>query len=271
MSFNWCYFPLEVDGLAQGIHNPLPDFVIQNADPWAASNGWFTGDGLNTSLITPWETAPLLFEGVALPEDGAYLLGFQVELGAAPLTDETILFCGYNSAGNIDGLRVEYSTNGKIRFTLANRNFADSSRETRDNISNSLQNIFCYIDHRPAGIGVDSVYVHAYEDGTDIKATPAGVALNAMGAIFPQQVNSATALIVGALLQDGAPVSGTYFSSKVRRLHMMRFGALSEDVPSNVAELMGELSRANMIPTAQVLQIAGFGSQALSRTFVQYV
>lgn len=271
MNFNWCYFPLEADGRTNGVLNPVPDFVIQNGDPWLAGNGWFNGDGLNTSLVTPWNTAPLLFDGVALPGDGAYLIGFQAELAGTPVAQETILFCGYNSTGNTDGLRVEYLTNGKIRFTLANRNFTDIVRVTRNPINNSMVNVFCYIDHRPAGVGVDEAYVYSYEDGTDInRPSVDSVGLSALGDIYPQQIDAATALIIGAMQVNGFPQAGTHFSSKIRRLHMMSFGSLPDDVPGNLAELMSELSKASMVPTPAIQQIASLSVPVLSRAFVRY-
>ncbi len=271
MTFNWCYFPLESNGLANGIQNPLPDFVTQNGDPWAAANNWFNGNGSSTSLITPWTTDSLLFDSVALPRSGGYLIGFQLDLDAAPVANETILSCGYNSSGNTDGLRIEYLTNGKVRFRLQNRNYITVVRDTKVSLSNSLTNIFCYVDHRPAGTGVDAVYVHAYTDATDIKSTSPPSTLRNIGEIYPQQIDSATALIVGAMQIDGSSLAGTYFSGRIRRLHMMNFGSLSDDVIANLAELMGELSKASMIPTAEIQLIAGFPVGVASRSFVEYV
>ena len=173
--FNWCYFPLEQNGQPGGIQNPLPGFLTVNGSPWYANNGWFNGDGSITSLLAPWNTDPALFDGVALPKDGSYLIGFQLEVGAGspdPNNRETILFCGYNSAGVYDGIRVGYRSNGVVRFTLQSRSlgFSDVVIETGD-ISNSVRNIFCHIDHRPAGTGVNATFTHTYQDGTDVKAT----------------------------------------------------------------------------------------------------
>lgn len=271
MTFNWCYFPLEADELANGIQNPLPDFVIQSGSPWAAGNNWFNGDSFSTSLITPWSTDPLLFDGVALPKSGSYLIGFQLDLGIAPIANETILFCGYNGSGNTDGLRVEYLTTGKVRFKLLNRNSVNVARDTKQILSNGLTNVFCYIDHRPPGIGVDVAYIHTYTDGTDIKSTSNRLNLHNLGEIYPQQIDSATALIVGAMHVGGSPQAGTYFSGRIRRIHIMNFGPLSDGVIANLAEVMGELSKASMIPTAAIQQIAGFPTGVASRSFVEYV
>ncbi|MEZ5543574.1 MAG: hypothetical protein R3F42_16290 [Pseudomonadota bacterium] len=274
MSFNWCYFPLEQHGQAAGIQNPLPDFVTVGGNPWSAGNGWFNGNGLNTSLLTPWSADPALFAGVACPGDASYLIGFQLEVGAVspdPQNRETILYCGYNSAGLFDGIRVGYRTNGVVRFTLQSRSlgYTDVVVETGD-VSNSRRNIFCRIDHRPAGTGVNAAFTHTYRDGTDVQATSSIKTLSGIGDIAPQQITPATALSVGANQGNGQPVAGSYFLGKIRRLHLMRFGRLAYDEPGNLAELMGELSRAGMVPTPAIQQLMGFGAQAISRAFVQY-
>ncbi|MCX2981808.1 hypothetical protein EYC98_13160 [Halieaceae bacterium IMCC14734] len=272
MIFNWCYYPLETDGNVNGIQNPLPNFTIQHGNPWEAGNDWFNGNGLDTSIVLPWESNVALFDGLALPDNGAYMLGFQIQLGAAPQSNQTILFCGHVGNGNKDkdGIRVDYRTNGRVRFTFFNKNHTNIIKET-DIVSNSLRNIFCYIDHRPAGIGVDSANVHVYEDGTDVNATPSGVSLSSLGSIYPQQVNSATALIIGAYQVNGQPFAGTHYNGKVRRIHIMKFGSLAEDTPSNIAEIMNELSLKNMIPTAAVVQIAGLPLDEITQDFVRYV
>jgi len=270
MNFNWCYYPLETDGKVAGIQNTLPDFSTQYGNPWLANNGWFNGNGIDTSIITPWESAPALFEGVALPNDGAFLIGFQIKVGALPASHQTILSCGYNAGGNVDGIRIEYRTNGRIRFTFENRNFTDLIRET-DDISNSLKNIFCYIDHRPAGIGVNSANVHTYTDGTDVKTSPRGVDLSTLGNIYPEQINSAVALIIGALQSNGQPRTGSHFNGKIRRIHMMKFGSMADDTPGNIAEIMNELSLNNMVPTNEIILIAGLPEETIKQDFVRYV
>lgn len=274
MSFNWCYYPLEENAQAAGILNPLPAFTSMYGNPWSAGNGWFNGNGANTCLLTPWSADPALFAGVALPRDGSYLIGFQLEVGAASpdlQNRETILFCGYDSAGIFDGIRVGYRSDGVVRFTLQCRSlgYTDVVIDT-GNVNNSRCNIFCHIDHRPAGTGVNATFTHTYRDGTDIKTTSWIKDLSVLGDIYPQQITAATALSIGAHQGNGVPIAGTYFLGRVRRLHIMRFGRLAYDEPGNLAELMNEMSLASMIPTPAVQQLMGFGTQAYSRAFVRY-
>ena len=133
-----------------------------------------------------------------------------------------------------------------------------------------MSNIFCHIDHRPAGTGVNATFTHTYEDGTDVKSSSYIYDLSNLGDIYPQNINSSTAIIVGAHQNNGNPTFGTYFLGKIRRLHIMRFGRLSNDQPGNLAELMNELSKASMVPTQAVQQVMAFNNQTLSRSFVQY-
>jgi len=271
MTFNWAYYPLETNGHASGVQNPLPNFEVRNGNPWSSNTGWFVGDGSSTSLFTQWNTAPILFEQLALPNNACYLIGFQVDLGAAPASDETILFCGFNDSNNTDGVQITYKTTGKIRPSLMLRNHSTIFRDTLD-IRNKLRNLFFYIDHRPAGIGIDQMVIHMYENITDIKYTEQKQKdLRGLGGIYPQEFTSSTGIIVGAMHSNGIPIAGTHFSGKIRRLHIMNFGALADDVPSNIAELMGRLSEASMVPTSNILQFMGFPSEVSSYSFVDYV
>jgi len=273
MNFNWCYFPLEVDGTADGVLNPLPAFTEQAGGPWSAGNGWFNGNGVDTSLITSWTTAPGLFAGVALPDRGCYLIGFQIELGDPSLNSvdgsETVLFCGYSGPQGVDGLRVTYKQSGAIEFTLSDTTYLKLKRSTV-NISNGLHNIFFYIDHRPAGTGTDTAFAHTYRDGSDIKNSSFYRPLHQAEAITPREISGSTSLSIGAMPSNGSPQTGSYFQGKFRRLHIMKFGEGADSDPSNLAQLMGELSKAHMIPTQQILQLMSFSGTSISRAFVQF-
>jgi hypothetical protein len=241
--------------------------------PWDAGSDWFIGNGTDTSLVTSWTVAPNLFNGVALPDRGSYLIGFQVELGgpSSNVVDgaETILFCGYSGPQGVDGLRVTYRQSGEIEFTLSDTAYLNRSRSTAD-ISNGLHNVFFYVDHRVAGIGIDAAFVHTYQDGTDIKRSSYIRKLHKAGGIFPREISGATSLAIGAMPSNGTSQPGTYFQGKLRRLHLMKFGEGADDDPSNLAQLMGELSKAQMIPTPQILQLMSFSGASISRTFVRF-
>jgi len=273
MNFNWSYFPLEGDGVAGGVQNPLPAFTDQTGLPWTAANSWFNGNGVDTSLITSWAAAPTLFNGVALPDRGSYLIGFQVELGepsSNPVAGgETILFSGYSGPQGIDGLRVAYKQSGVVEFSLSGIAALTLLRSTT-NISNGLHNIFYYIDHRPVGTGIDAAFVHTYQDGTDIKKSAYIRRLYNIGGISPREISAATSLAIGAMPLNGSPQSGTHFQGKIRRLHLMKFGEDVNADPSNLAQLMGELSKARMIPTPQIQQLMGFSGTSISRAFVRF-
>lgn len=273
MNFNWAYFPLEINGNSTGIQNSLPNFSTLNGTPWSLNNGWFNGDGNSTSLITPWNDAPNLFSGVALPKDGSHLIGFQIQLDNIPATNQTVFFCGYNKAGNIDGIKCLYTKSGELIFIIQNRNYSTILKAANNaaNVSNRLMNIFCHIDHRPVGVGTNLIFIHTYDDGTDVKYTTfEGKDLSTMGDIYPQVIDQATALILGADQKNGTALSGTHFTGRIRRFHLIKFGALANDQPDNLAELMNELSKANMVPTPKITQLMGYPVSVASRSFVKF-
>lgn len=273
MIFNWTYFPLENNGESSGVEKPLPGFSTQYGNPWALNNGWFNGDGSSTSLITHWNESPALFEGVALPRNGSYMIGFQVDLGPAPTSSiQTIFSCGYNKDNITDGVKCLYTKLGEIIFLLKNRNYPTIlKRAGTGDMSNQLLNVYCYIDHRPAGIGINSIFTHIYEDGTDTKYTSfKGGDLSVIGDIYPQEFTQATALVVGSDHNNGNPLTKTYFSGRIRRLHIMHFGYIADDEPGNIAELMNELSKANMVATPEIKQLMGFPVNTVARSFVRF-